>query len=466
MKIIGLLFILFCINANVYSQQYLDKTYGKNLNEVGQRIIQENDTTLVLMGWQQNNSFYIVKCNLAGDTIMSKTFSLPFNPFGVDIIQLPQNEYILIGNSGGLIKIDSSSNILWTKNISDCNLSSGKLLSDSSFVVTGSIPVFSHIDPSPIIDSVFYNDILLRKYDITGNLIKDTTYSFVNDDSERANDIIITKNNGILLTGYSYYNGLPNLFMIKTDSLWNVLVDTLYEYSGIYVGNAISENFNKDIFITGEKYINSVEHKNVIILKLDTLGNILWENNYDFSSIERGMSLIESSNNYHYIFGETVNGLNGPSQVRNLLLIKVNNNGATVFTKLFNNTGRKRANSILEVNDSTLALFGSTDYNTAGGTDMYLILSDSLGNFDITVNLHQNNHNPRDLLIYPNPASEFIWVKTKNIELVEIYDLQGKLIKKIIGRNDKLRFDVVAKGTYLIHIQTDKELFTRKIIIK
>ena len=83
-------------------------------------------------------------------------------------------------------------------------------------------------------------------------------------------------NDDIVITGYSYNDGMPNLFLVRVDSELNTLIDTVYSYEGIYVGNEVLENTSNQLIITGDKYDLIKSRKDILVSKIDNLGNILW----------------------------------------------------------------------------------------------------------------------------------------------------------------------------------------------
>jgi Secretion system C-terminal sorting domain len=70
--------------------------------------------------------------------------------------------------------------------------------------------------------------------------------------------------------------------------------------------------------------------------------------------------------------------------------------------------------------------------------------------------------------IYPNPSTGYFTIVGEGIESVEVLDITGKTICKIIVEDNYLNMDVSAfsKGIYLINIVTKKEAFVRKIILE
>jgi len=68
--------------------------------------------------------------------------------------------------------------------------------------------------------------------------------------------------------------------------------------------------------------------------------------------------------------------------------------------------------------------------------------------------------------IYPNPASEKIYVKTlsNEIPMLQLYSLNGFLLKKVKANEITVKeFD---NGTYILKIQTEKGIFGKPVIVK
>lgn len=75
------------------------------------------------------------------------------------------------------------------------------------------------------------------------------------------------------------------------------------------------------------------------------------------------------------------------------------------------------------------------------------------------------------LSIYPNPAINDIYIEIKTGWLVELllFDIQGREIRRftnISSPTKKLDVSSFQKGIYVLKIQTNKEIFNQKIVIK
>ena len=70
-----------------------------------------------------------------------------------------------------------------------------------------------------------------------------------------------------------------------------------------------------------------------------------------------------------------------------------------------------------------------------------------------------------NIKMYPNPVVDQLNIKTDDIvKSIQIYAVDGKLLKTIIGNTDKVDFRNYPKGSYLVKIETNKSVTSQKII--
>jgi fimbrial isopeptide formation D2 family protein len=76
-------------------------------------------------------------------------------------------------------------------------------------------------------------------------------------------------------------------------------------------------------------------------------------------------------------------------------------------------------------------------------------------------NLNMSTFDPNSLIVYPNPAKDLVQIllqnSTENLKEIVIYDMIGKTIKTIIGRNTQqvnIPVNDLSTGVYLIEITT------------
>lgn len=90
------------------------------------------------------------------------------------------------------------------------------------------------------------------------------------------------------------------------------------------------------------------------------------------------------------------------------------------------------------------------------------------GNFGQNYTLNNENYESTSVLVYPNPASEYIVIKGLDSEAkAEIYSITGQLIKEVTFTNEiTLSLSDVTNGVYLVKISNENSSITRKIVVK
>ncbi len=79
------------------------------------------------------------------------------------------------------------------------------------------------------------------------------------------------------------------------------------------------------------------------------------------------------------------------------------------------------------------------------------------------------NNNSIGIMTYPNPANNNFNIKSdSNIDLVTLYDINGKLVNsyKVNATSTQIDVNNLSKGTYLMKIQTGSNEITRNIVVE
>ncbi len=104
-----------------------------------------------------------------------------------------------------------------------------------------------------------------------------------------------------------------------------------------------------------------------------------------------------------------------------------------------------------------------------------IVENQSYCSFDVTVNAYTGVETleQKGITIYPNPTKGIIYFEfaDNNIQEIKISDITGKTIStsaSLNANNEQLEIDLSSfyRGIYIIRIQTDKEIFTTKIVIE
>ncbi len=474
-----LFFLLVCQVAN--SQQFVNAKFGTAKSETAQKCLVMPGGTMLLLGNEGMDKFVLYKVNTLGDTIFTKTLKMPFYTFNSsDMVACPNGNVILIGFEGGIAKIDQHGNLLWALKNQNRIYRAGVMITDTTFAVAGSKPVFSHMQmiPDKGPDSLFISRTHVAIYHTSGKMLKEQVFSFGNNDSECATDILYSSRGTLEVDGFAYMpSRYPNNFLLSLTKDLTVIRDSVLTHPGIYMGNAMIENSRGNYVSCGYKYLNSSNEMDVFIQERNLAGGIIWEKTFDFKGSEVGTGLFEAEGNY-YVTGNTTNKPNSDPKYAEIMVLKLNAAGDTVWTKVYTLPARQYAVDIKNLNDSLLVVLGSTFYNTTCANpnpsvecaDLYLMYihkKTGVSNFFPPAIPPVVQNELKEISVFPNPSANVVKVQGPGISSVKVRNAIGKEIKarqRSVSKNE-VEISGLEKGIYLLLVETEKGLEKKRIVV-
>jgi hypothetical protein len=109
----------------------------------------------------------------------------------------------------------------------------------------------------------------------------------------------------------------------------------------------------------------------------------------------------------------------------------------------------------------------TAELNQNGATDfVFATVSGYLAwhEFNASTSLLENKIQEQKTIFYPNPASGFIHLKTDKVDRLEIYTLDGKLVREIVVQKSVISIQSLPKGTYLLQTHYKKSIQTQLLI--
>ena len=463
-------FLLLCSSAA--AQITFEKTYGGTNIDFGWSIQQTNDNGYIIAGYTEsfgagNGDVYLIKTDVNGDTLWTKTYGGIFSECGNSVQQTDDNGYIICGETqsfgaGGfdvyLIKTDSNGDTVWTKTYGDSLNDYGNSVqqtNDNGYIIAGYTESFGAGN----------NDVYLIKTDANGDTLWTKTYGGTYNDNGFS--VQQTNDNGYIITGSTgSFIDLPGvLYLIKTDANG----DTLWTTSGYgNAGSSVQQTNDNGYIITGGigNYITDVY--NVLLVKTDANGDTLWTKIYDTPFTDRGMSIQQTNDNGYIIAGYYK--FYDPEKP-DVYLIKTNENGDTLWTKTYGGSNNDEGYSVQQTSDGGYIIAGYTNSIGAGSSDVYLIKTDENGEISGINNAQSSFF---ELSVYPNPAQYFtniVYQLPTGVNKAELvfYDVKGNEVKRFaVDRTyDHLRISTaeLSSGTYFYSLQTSKGIIGGKKMI-
>jgi len=470
LQVSAIILVFSIIWSTSVAQPYLVKTFGTPVNDYPIGFIKDSDTTLLFCGWRSLVDGLLVKTNLLGDTIFTRTY--PILDVVADFIKLNSEQYLIIDEGNNMVSISSDGTTNWQKTGVNSNyrryIHSAAIAFDNHFVVAGEVDIFDHLIfvPDYGMDSVFQRDIYIALYNFEGELIQSDTIA-LSDNDDFLNDIIYY-NNEYHIVGYSV-NEVPNLYIARINSEFNLTCHLPYDYNYIFRPKSFVIDIEGNYILTGTKWLTSSHRLDMFLMKFDLEGGLIWQKYFNYTTYEygfdEGAKVIQNLDGSISALGIVNNG----SNTQQLLLTKVDAGGNLLVNELIDFPGHNTACSLMELDDNKIALYGCTNYNTQGNADLLYIVCDSLGNYNVGIS---DNNELCNTILYPNPTEGAFDVSAgsgKNIRGIAIFSVTGNLIseyKNVSSNHCNLSPDL-KYGTYIVRIAlSDENVIYKKLFIR
>ena len=421
------------------------------------------------------------------------------------------------GNDMFIAKYNAAGNVVWAKKAGGTSGDYSNSISVdhicNSFITgyfhSANIQFGGTTLVNPFSTSGGYN-YFVAKYDTLGNSVWAKAAAGANI---TGNSIKLNNAGNIYVTGFFMGNatfdtitknstGSKDFFTAKYDTLGNAIWVKSIGGSNEEISNAISLDSNDNSYIAGffksqTVVINSTTLTNsgapdgdVLIVKYDAAGNILWTKKALGYSNDMGLAIATDAAGNSYTtgyyngslltFGSIVlNSAASTTNVGDLFVVKYNTAGTPLWAKnLVASTGARGHGIALDAAGNCY-LTGFFEDVTLPFDNITLVNGGSQGQRDIfigkigntsTVGLTENN-TIDNTTVFPNPTTGniFINLNTNSLSEIKITNILGELIYKTTTTKQQIVLDLTnqPKGIYLVKTTDNNQNITnRKIIIQ
>lgn len=196
---------------------------------------------------------------------------------------------------------------------------------------------------------------------------------------DRGYSVAETFDGGLVIAGYTNdYGALGyDVLLVKTDSMGTLQWVKTFGGSDWDFGYSVRQTADSGFVVCGESYSYSNGDADVLVLKTDEDGNLIWLKNVGGLLAESGYSVAVSRSGNIVAAGKTFSFGSGDSDA---YLVALNSSGDTLWTKTYGDLSNEAAYGIDTTSDNGFVFAGVTDSLGLGDRDGYFVKVDSMGN--------------------------------------------------------------------------------------
>lgn len=326
-----------------------NKTYGGSADDRGQAAIQTRDGGYAITGYAMsddgdaslNRGFHdnwVLKLDAGGNILWERSFGFSGHDHSYDIIETDDGALLFIGfldltaaradgyEAKGVnlsrhgvgefwcSKISANGELLWQSYFGGTNNDRAHAVTpspDGGFVLAG----FTESTDFDISDPRGSYDFWVIKLTTDGSLVWEKNLG--GSGIEIASDITAAPLGGYLVTGHSFSSdgdvsqnsGEADIWVVKLSETGELLWENSFGGSAFDAAESISPTRDGGFLISGtsrssdSNLINEGEN-DLIALKIDGFGNLLWQYTFGGSGVDLGFDLIESRDGSLLLTGE------------------------------------------------------------------------------------------------------------------------------------------------------------------
>ncbi len=461
-------FLAFCLLSSTAWAQLPEASWyfsaGSTSNRGAASLLLDNGDMLYTGTYRQlSEDVFLARIDSEGNRLWEKNLGLNDDEFVNNMIFLNSSTVIICGDvidgsgnmDGFLLAADTSGAVQWrsTFGIEERNEDFYSLTTDTN----GDILVAGFVTAA----AGSGNDILVAKYDITGNQLWRTTWgSEVNDYAmgictSPGGRIFVSADRWIEGTGYNTI-----VFELSADGMVTGEFPVTLPYNS-GCKNLIINSAGK-LILTGESATEAGPAFDILLVQIDTLGTVDWVQWIgDVAGSEAGYDVAEAADGSYLITGF---GYNAIAENSDIFVVHVDMEGLELNRQYF---GGANVDYAYDIHTDAAGNYWVSGFSNTGDTSNFALIR---GVVDLTLSVAPEN--APSISIYPNPARDAAHVTIDNAltASVSCYTLSGNLVKvwHTGGLAPTIALDGMAKGMYMLcfYAASGQLIGTQRLVVK
>ncbi len=462
---------VYLIKTNATGDTLWTKTFGGTGDDLASSVEQTSDGGYIITGYTYSFGagsvdVYLIRTNDTGDTLWTKTYGGTDQDFGNDVKQTADSGFIITGSTRSfgvgsedvyLIKTNIGGDTLWTKTFGDLGEDFGQAVqqtNDGGYIIGGKYE-------KPGMDF----DACLIKTDGAGNLLWNKLFGGT-PTVDLASSVQLTSDGGYIIAGGANsftINHTADVYLIKTNDTGDTLWTKTYGGSSYDRGQSVQQTTDGGYIITGLSLSCSACNPDVYLIRTNATGDTLWTKTFGSANEDYGISVKQTTDGGFIIAGYTLSFGTG---IYDVYLIKTDANG---------NSGCNEINMTTVVtNPPTQITIGVTVVSSGGTiTNPATVVSSGGTITTLCTNVSVNEIAfDNSFILFPNPSAGNLIISFNRTIMkgnVEILNILGENIisEKVFNETKKeIHLKNISGGIYFVKVFDEEKYYCRKIIIE
>jgi hypothetical protein len=190
--------------------------------------------------------------------------------------------------------------------------------------------------------------------------------------------LIQTTDGGYVITGFTGMVPQDLVYLLKTDRWGRLMWEKYFDVgNGQYnYGRCVAQTIDGGLIVTGSTQSVGAETDDVVLLKTDRQGNLLWSRSFGGGNYEIGNGITPAAGGGYFIAGATSSfGAGG----LDAYLIKTDDTGGVVWQKTFGGISDDYAFTVVATGDGGCVTAGWTASSGNGYGDVFVVRTDAGG---------------------------------------------------------------------------------------
>ncbi|MEP2936178.1 MAG: T9SS type A sorting domain-containing protein [Gilvibacter sp.] len=449
--------------------------------------------------------YWVVKVDADGQVEWDKTIGGTNRDWLRSVIQTSDGGFLLGGHSNSdisgnktensigswdfwVVKLDSDGNFEWDNTLGGSDqefLQEVRETNDGGYIMVGRSD--SDASPDKSEDLIGVTDYWVVKVDADGVLEWENTIGGSGFDYPFA--IAVLDDGSFVIGGYSSSSDVdktsPTMggtdgWIVKLDENGIIIWDNSFGASGddrVYNMSQTNDggfiiNSWSDSPASGDKTedSNSVDYWAV---KLDSSANLEWQNTINADGLELPYAALQTSDGGYLLGGLSRSGIgldrnDAPNGGDDAWLVKLNASGEKLWDQSIGGSANENIYRMVNTSDGSLVFFGSSSSPISGD-----IIEDESGSRDYWIVKYNpvlnvdSFSNDNDLILSPNPTSEFLNIDTSIKGQIEytIYSVIGKaLMSGSLVSGSSLEVGRLHSGLYILQLTSEDKTISKRFV--